>query len=163
IVELIDVKRVWNLLREARRHVLVVLRMPLADVAARDANFSAQRLEMQNLLLRHLVGNNQDGPITLRLRHQREPQAGIAGGRLDDRGAWLEPAVAFRRLNHGERNTILDRAGWILVFELNKEPAKSGIEAGNLNQGRIANQAQNTGRGEFGSGSCRGHGCTLAR
>ncbi len=163
IVKLVDVERVRNLLRQARGDVLIVLGMSLAHVAAGDANFGAERLEVQDFFLRHLVGDDENGAVALGLGDEGEPKAGVAGGGLDDRGAGLQAAVALRRLDHGEGDAILDGAGGILVLELDEKAAKAGVEPGDFGERRVADQAQDAGRGKFGSGGCGGHGCILAR
>ena len=84
IGELIDVEAVGYLARQSRGQVLIVLGMALADIAARQADLRAERAQMQNLLLRHLVRDHQQQPVALLRRHQRQPQPGVAGGRLDE-------------------------------------------------------------------------------
>ena len=59
-------------------------------------HFGAQRLQVQDLLAAHLVGHDQHDSVALVRADQREPQAGVAGGGLDDRAARLQLAVAAR-------------------------------------------------------------------
>jgi hypothetical protein len=67
--------------------VLVVFVVSLAHVGTRRAHVRAQGLEVKDLFLGHLVGDHDDELVALLGRHQRERQAGVAGGRLDDRAA----------------------------------------------------------------------------
>ena len=78
----------------ARRHVLVVLGMALADVRARDVHLGAQRLQVQHLLGRHLVGHDQHHAVALRARDQRQ-----ARGRCCRRS----PRPRCRRASAGRR------------------------------------------------------------
>ena len=63
-------------------------------------------LRVQHLLARHLVRHDQQRAIALAAADQRETEPGIAGGRLDDGAAGLEPPVGLRRLDHGARRAI---------------------------------------------------------
>jgi hypothetical protein len=111
-------------------HVLIVFRVPLADVGARQAHLGAHGLEVEDLLLGHLVRHHDDQLVALLGRHQRERQAGVAGGRLDDRAAGLEPPVALGRLDHRLADAVLDRAAGILVLELEEQPARARCPCG---------------------------------
>src|SRR2546430_7024338 len=53
----------------------------------------------KDLLLAHLVGDDQQQPIALLCRDQRQPQAGVAGRGLDQRATGLEGAGALGGLN----------------------------------------------------------------
>ena len=127
--------------------------MAFADVRAREHHLGAQRAQMEDLLPRHLVGYDENQLVALLRRHQRQPQPGVAGGGLDDGAAGLEPAVARRGFDHRQPDSILDRAGRILVLELHEQPARAGVEAGDLEHRRVADQFQEA----FG-----GHRCILA-
>ena len=92
IAELVDEVRAAAL-GDRRAEILVVLRMALADVGARQHDFRAHRAQVEDLLLAHLVGQHQDQAIALLRGDQRETEAGVAGGRLDDRAAGLQIAA----------------------------------------------------------------------
>ena len=98
--------------------------MALADVGARQAHLGAERAQMQHLLLAHLVGHDEDDAIALLRGDQGEPEAGIAGGRLDHRSAGPERSLALGGLDHGKPDPVLDRAGGIIVLELDEEAAR---------------------------------------
>jgi hypothetical protein len=52
----------------------------------------------------------------------REPDAGVARGRLDDRAARLELSLALGLLDHREADPVLDRAARVEELELGEDP-----------------------------------------
>ena len=84
---------------------------------------------MKDLFLAHLVGHHDQQPVTLLRRHQREAEAGVAGGRFDDQRAGLDFPCALGGLDHGERHAVLDRAAGVLVFQLEEEARTTRVEA----------------------------------
>jgi hypothetical protein len=62
----------------------------LADVGARHHDFGAERLQVLDLFAAHLVRDDEQRPIALQRADQREREARVAGGRLDDRSAGLQ-------------------------------------------------------------------------
>ena len=146
IAELIDVKRARNFRRQSRGDILIIFRMPAGHVASRQANFRAERADVGDFLLRHLVGNDEDDAITLRAGDEGEAEAGVARGRLDDRAAGLQLPIALRRLDHRERDAVLDRAGRILVLQLHEKLARTGIHPRDLDQRRVADERKDGGR-----------------
>ena len=129
VAELIHVERVGDFGGEARRVVLVVLGMALVHVRACHHHFGAHGAQVKDLLLAHLVGDDEQQPVALLPGHQRKAQTGVAGRRLDERAARLEPAFAFGGLDEVEADAILDGAAGVLVFELQEQLARAGIEA----------------------------------
>ena len=97
---------------------------------------------MQHLLPGHLVRHHEQGAIALAGPDQRQPDAGIAGGRLDDGAAGFQSAVSLCRLDHGAGRAILDGAAGIGAFELEEEPAGTGVETRNLDERGPADQVQ---------------------
>ena len=142
IGELVDVERAGRLRRDLFRHVLVIFRMPLADVGARQPDFGAQRPQMLHLLARHLVGHDQHDAVALRDADLREAEPGVAGGRLDDRAALLQPAVLLGVGDHRQRDAVLDRAARILALELHEQAAFSRVELRQFDDRRLADQVQ---------------------
>ena len=63
-------------------------------------------------------------PVALLRGGEREADAGVAGGRLDDRPARLEQPVALGRLDHREADPVLDRAAGVEVLELGEDAAR---------------------------------------
>ncbi len=143
IGELVDVKGAGGLAGQSFRHVLVVIGMAFADIGTSDPDVGAERTEMINLLLAHLVRNDEDQAIALLGGRERLAEAGIAGRRLNQQPAVLKAAVALGRLDHPEADTVLDRAAGILVFEFGEEPAGAGIEMRQLDERCVADRLQN--------------------
>src|SRR5690606_14468952 len=90
-----------------------------------------------------------DQAIALLLGDQRQAQAGVAGGALDQDGARLEVTAALGRLDHRKTDAVLDRATWVEVLKLEVELARSGVQAARLDDGSAAD--------EFEHGSVQGH------
>ena len=135
--ELVDEDRALACARDRCGQVLIVVGMALADVGARDDDLARPCARgVQDLLARHLVGHDQQRAVALCAADQREPEAGVAGRRLDDGAAGLEAAVGLRRLDHRARRPVLDRAGRIGAFELEEQPAGPAIEARDLDERR---------------------------
>jgi hypothetical protein len=142
IAELVDVEGVGRLARETLRQVTIVFRMSLADIRAGQHHLGAHGPEVKDLLLAHLVGNDEEQPITFLRRHQREPEPGVARRCLDQRAAGRQPAVTLGRLDEIEPDAILDRAAGILILELEKKPARAGVEVRDGDHRRMADHLQ---------------------
>ena len=84
----------------------------------RDDHLRAVGLEQPHLFLRHLVRHGEDAAVPLERRRDREPDAGVAAGALDDGPARLELAPPLGVLDDGESDPVLDRAAGIGVFRL---------------------------------------------
>ena len=54
-----------------------------------------------------------------------------------------EETFPFGVLNHGEGDTVLNRTGWVLSLQFHVEFAWAGVEAGNLDEGGVADQIEN--------------------
>jgi hypothetical protein len=61
----------------------------------------------------HAVGHHQHEPVALHRSHHRQPDAGVARGRLDDRAARLQRARGLGGLDHRQRDAVLDRSARI--------------------------------------------------
>ena len=144
IAELVGVERAGNIRSQARRHVLVILGMSLVHVRARHPDFGAERFQMQHFLGRHLVRNHQQHAIAFGARDQRETEPGVAGSGLDDSSAGFQAAVRFGGRDHGKRDAVLDRAAWVLTFQLDEQAAAANVKSSDLDQRRVANQAQDS-------------------
>ena len=144
VAELVDEMAAGDLARQAFGDVAVILGMALADVRAGHHHVRPHRLQVKDLLLAHLVGDDQQQPIALLCRDQRQPQAGVAGRGLDQRATGLEGAGALGGLNEIQADAILDRAARILVLELQEQLARPGIHTAHRHQRRVADHLQYT-------------------
>ena len=95
--ELVGIEGAGRPLGDRQRQVLVVVGVALADVGAGDDHLGAERAGVQDLLARHLVGDDEDGAVALARGDERKPDAGVAGRRLDDRAALASSARPPRR------------------------------------------------------------------
>src|SRR6185437_13453360 len=129
--------------------------MAIADIRARNANIGPQSLEVQYLLLAHLVGNDEDEAIALLCRDKRQAETGIPGGGLDQRAARPELAVALGCLDERQADAVLDRASGILVLEFGEEAAWPGIEPRQLDQRRVADRVEHVAVDHHGASSAR--------
>ncbi len=142
VVELVGEPGAGDLARQARGIVLVVLGMALADVRAGQVDLGAQGFQVQDFFGRHLVGHDQHHAVALDARHQRQAQAGIAGGGLDHGAAGLQAAVVLGLLDHGAADAVLDRAAGVLRFQFQKQLARTGVHARDLHQRGVADQGE---------------------
>ena len=158
IAELVDVGRAV-LGSDAFGHVLIIVRVALADVGAGEAHLGPQGAQMKDLLLRHLVGHHDDQTVALLGRDQGQAEAGVAGGRLDQGTAWLEAAIALRRFDHRTADSVLDRAPGILGLKLEEELARPCIDAVYPDERRVADHLQAIAVDRCGAVRCGGaHG-----
>ena len=120
---LVRLERAGNLLGEAVGDGVVALRRVGVDGCRADHDLGAEGTKERDLLGRDLVGNDADQLVALDRGGQRESDAGVAGGRLDDRPARLQLPVAFRRLHHAQSDPVLVRAARVQVLELCEQDA----------------------------------------
>src|SRR3546814_10765905 len=80
--------------------VLVILGVALADVGAGQDHLGAERAQVKDLFLRHLVRHHQGEAVALLRGDEGEAETGVAGCRLDQASSGLQPAVMLRRLDH---------------------------------------------------------------
>ena len=115
---LVELDGVRALARDPRRDVAVeVGRIGRRDGRA-DDDLGAERAQDAPLLLGDLVGAGEDAPVALELRDEREADAGVPRGRLDDRRAGAQRPVALRRLDHRERRPVLHASARVQELEL---------------------------------------------
>ncbi len=128
---LVGLEAAGDLLREPRRDRVVGLGRVMVDGCRRDHDLSAVAAQHRDLLLAHLVGHHEDAPVALLRRGDREADARVPRGRLDDRAARPELPVTLGRLDHREPDPILVRAARVHELELRQDrararPARSG-------------------------------------
>ena len=79
----------------------------------RQDESGAQQGEQSAPLLAHGLGHREDDLVATRRRDERQRNAGVAGGGLDDGGLGRQKAVAFSGLDHGVADAVLDAAEWV--------------------------------------------------
>ena len=142
VAELVDEDCAGRFGGDAGGLVLVIVGMSLADVGAGQHHFRAHSFQVKDFFPAHLVGDDENEPVALGGCDQREAEAGVAGGRLDDRSAGFEPPFPFGGLDHRERRPVLDRTAGIGAFELEEQAAGAGRDLGQLDHRRRADQGQ---------------------
>jgi hypothetical protein len=120
--------------------ILVILGVTLLYVGAGQPYVDPHRADMADLVRAHLVGDHQDQLVTLLRGDQAEPEAGIAGGGLDDGSARLDLAFLLGGLDHADGDAVLDRSARILGLHLDVQFAGAGVEFADLENRRVAYQ-----------------------
>src|SRR5712692_1867250 len=92
----------------------------------RDVELRAEAREEALALDAHVVGHRQDEPVALHRGRHREPDAGVAARRLDDRRAGLEQAARLRVLEHRQRDPVLHAAARVDRLELGDDARAAG-------------------------------------
>ncbi len=118
---LVGLVRAGDLLGEPVGDEVVALGRVGVDRGRADDDVGAERAQERDLLGRDLVGDDEDHPVALDRGGEREADAGVAGGRLDDRSARLQRSVALGVLDHAERDPVLVRAPGVQVLELREQ------------------------------------------
>ena len=84
-------------------------------------DFAAEGLHHLALLDGEVLGDAEDDAIALLHAGQREADAGVARGRLDDRAAGLQQTVALRALDHADADAVLHREAGIEELDLHED------------------------------------------
>ena len=121
---LVGLEPARDLLGQPVGDAVVALGRVRVDRGRRDHDLGAVRAEHRDLLLAHLVGHDEDAAVAAERGRDREPDAGVARGRLDDRASRAKPAVLLRRLDHREADAVLHGAAGVQVLELREELAR---------------------------------------
>ena len=100
---------------------VVTLRRVRRDGGGADHDLGAVRAQQRDLLLAHLVGHHEDAAVALDRGRDREPDARVAGGRLDDRAARPEPSLPLGPLDHRQPDPVFHRAAGVQVLELREQ------------------------------------------
>ena len=155
---LVGLEGAGDLLGQAVGDAVVGLRRVRAHVGGRDDDLGAVGAQEVDLLLRHLVRHDRDHAVALQARGDREAGAGVAGGRLDDRAAGLQPPVSLGGLDEPHRDAVLDRAARIEVLELGDQlRLDAGADAAEAHQRRVADRVEDR---ILDVGRCRGRAHT---
>ena len=143
VAVLVGLERARDLLGQAVGDAVVGLRRLRRDVGRRDHDLGAVRAQQVDLLARHLVRHHGDHAIALQPRGDREAGAGVARGRLDDRAARPQAAVALGGLDQAQRDAVLDRAARVEQLELGHELRRqAGADAAQAHQRRLADRVE---------------------
>jgi hypothetical protein len=94
--------------------------------AAGEEMMGAVHLEQLTPLDGGVLRHDADEPVAALLGHHRQRDAGVAAGRLQDRGAGLQQALLLRGLDHGDRRAVLDRSRRVVVLELGPQADVGG-------------------------------------
>ena len=121
VAVLVRLERARDLLGEAIGDAVVRLGRLGRDVGRRDDDLGAVRAQQVDLLLGHLVRHHGDHAVALQRGGDREPGAGVAARRLDDRPARPQQPVALGGLDQGDRDAVLDRSAGVERLELRDE------------------------------------------
>ena len=95
--------------------------------AGRQNQLRAEHRQQRAALQRHRFGHRQNQFVTFGRRDERQRDAGVAAGRLDDDGVLFEHAALFGVLDHGHADAVLDAAERIEKFALEQN---GGSQAG---------------------------------
>ena len=118
---LVRLVRAGDLLREPVGDEVVALRRIGLDRGRADDDVGSERAQQGDLLRRDLVGDDEDHLVALDRGGQREADAGVARGRLDDRPAGLQLPGALGLVDHAQRDPVLVRAARVQVLELDQQ------------------------------------------
>lgn len=99
---------------EAHRVVGMLARQP----GRLDHHLGAERPQGVDLLVTDPVGDDHHDPVPLLGRHQREPDARVAGGGLDHGPAGPQQPVLLRLLDHAQTDPVLGAAPDAQVLQL---------------------------------------------
>lgn len=116
--------------------------MAFRDIGTGQMHFGAERLQMQDFFGGHFLRHHQHHAVALDPRHQRQPKAGVAGGRFNHHAPRLQAPVRLRRFDHRQPDPVLDRTARILRFQLQEQLARSGVDTRDFNQRRVADQRE---------------------
>src|SRR5215211_5312085 len=143
---LVRLVRARNLLGQAVRDRVVALGRIGLDRRRADDDLGAVRPEQGPLLLRDLVGHDEDAPVAADRGCDREPDARVPARRLDDRPSGPKPARPLGLLDHLEPDPILDASARVQVLEL-REDGRSvrGDEALQPNERCAADEVEDRG------------------
>ena len=98
--------------------------------AGRQHQLGAQHRQQRAPLQRHRLRHGQDELVAFGRRHERQRDAGIAAGRLDDHRVLLEHPALLGRLDHGHADAVLDAAQRVEELALEQDRGRrSGGDA----------------------------------
>jgi hypothetical protein len=108
-------------------HVLgQVARVFHAAALGREHQLGAEGLHGLGPLDRQVLRHDQHHAVALDGGRHRQRDAGVAGGRLDERVARLDLAALLGAADHRQGRPVLHRSGRVVAFELAQDDIASG-------------------------------------
>ena len=89
--------------------------------AGRQDQLGAEHRQQRAPLQRHRLRHGQDELVALGRRHERQRDAGVAAGGLDDDGVLLEDPALLGVLDHGHADAVLHAAQRIEELALEQD------------------------------------------
>ena len=121
------------LAHQPARDTVIGVRMVGRDRAGTDHHLGAVGAQHADLVLRHLVGADEDAAVAAFGGHDRQPRPGVARRGFHDRAARPELAGRFRGGDHPQRDAVLDRSARVEVLHLGQH-LRPGDAAGHRAQ-----------------------------
>ena len=110
---LVRLERVRHLACQAVGHRVIAFGRVALDRGWRGDHLGAVGAQEGDFLRGDLVRHDEDAGVTLDRRGDRQPDAGVAAGRLDNRPARFEPPLALGFLDHADADAVLYRAAGV--------------------------------------------------
>ena len=110
-----------------------------ALLARRQHDLGAERLEQPAAFELMRLGHGDDQLVAAGGAGERQADAGVAAGRLDDGGVLVDLAVALGGVDHGHADAVLDRPERVEVLQLGDD-GRLGVadDAAQADQRRVA-------------------------
>ena len=108
-------------------------------------DLGAVRAQQRDLLVAHLVAHHEDAAVAALRGDDREPGAGVARRRLDDRAAGQQQTVAFGGVDHRDRDPVLHAAARIDRLDLGQQRALQVLglaQPAQPNERRVADEIE---------------------
>ena len=158
VVVLVRAESSGNRVGEALSHLIVGPRVVGARIGGGDDDFGTVCAQHGTLGFGDLVGQREDRTVAALLCDEREPDTGVAGGRLDDHTAGLELSGALRGVDDALRDAVLGGSTGIEILHFDGDGRLDAVsDVMKLYEWRVAD--------EFGKTVVNGHrgSCFLLR
>ena len=127
VAVLVRLPRPGNLPRQAIADPVVAALVVGVDIGRAHDHLGAVGAQQRPLLLRLLVGHDEDAAIAARRGSHRQPDAGVPAGWLHDRASGLEQAGALGGLDHRQPNAVLHRSARVHCLELGHHSSRHAV------------------------------------